>query len=77
MPPPDRPPIGLRLASTAKVVSRAFDDALGRAGGSLPAWLVLVSLKTGKLASRRELASAVGVREATLTHHAAESIAIG
>ncbi len=69
MPPPDRPPIGLRLASTAKVVSRAFDDALVRAGGSLPVWLVLLSLKTRKLASQRELASAVGIREATLTHH--------
>jgi len=32
-------------------------------------WLVLVSLKTRRLANQRELAGAVGVREATLTHH--------
>jgi MarR family transcriptional regulator, transcriptional regulator for hemolysin len=51
------------------VVSRAFDDALGEAGGSLPVWLVLLNTKAGRLANQRELAEAVGVREATLTHH--------
>jgi MarR family transcriptional regulator for hemolysin len=50
-------------------VSRAFDDALGEAGGSLPVWLVLLNLKTRRMSSQRELADAVGVREATLTHH--------
>jgi MarR family transcriptional regulator for hemolysin len=30
---------------------------------------VLISLKTRRLASQRELADAVGVKEATLTHH--------
>jgi MarR family transcriptional regulator, transcriptional regulator for hemolysin len=69
MPPPTRPPTGLRLARTARVVSRAFDDALSEAGGSLPAWLVLLNLKTRRLANQRELAVAIGVREATLTHH--------
>jgi MarR family transcriptional regulator for hemolysin len=33
---PSQPPIGLLLARTAKAVSRAFDDALTAAGGSLP-----------------------------------------
>ena len=42
---PARLPIGLHLAQVAKVVSRAFDDALAEAGGSLPVWLVLISLK--------------------------------
>jgi MarR family transcriptional regulator for hemolysin len=67
--PPAGPPIGLRLARTAKAVSRAFDDALAEAGGSVPGWLILISLKTRPLANQRELAEAVGIREATLTHH--------
>jgi MarR family transcriptional regulator for hemolysin len=50
-------------------VSRAFDDALAAAGGSLPAWLVLLNSKTRQLANQRELADAMGIREATLTHH--------
>jgi MarR family transcriptional regulator, transcriptional regulator for hemolysin len=67
--PPASPPIGLQLARTAKAISRAFDDTLAEAGGSVPIWLVLISLKTRPLANQRELAEAVGIREATLTHH--------
>ena len=66
---PVRTPIGLELARAARTVSRAFDDALAGAGGSLPVWLVLLNLKTRQLSSQRDLAEAVGVREATLTHH--------
>jgi len=66
---PLRPPIGRQLASTAKTVSRAFDDELAAAGGSVPVWLVLISLKSQRLRNQRELAAAVGIREATLTHH--------
>jgi MarR family transcriptional regulator for hemolysin len=66
---PLRPPIGRQLASTAKTVSRAFDDAMAAAGGSVPVWLVLISLKSQRLRNQRELAAAVGIREATLTHH--------
>jgi MarR family transcriptional regulator, transcriptional regulator for hemolysin len=62
-------PLGLRLARAAKSVSRAFDDALAAAGGSRPAWLVLVSLKGRPLTSQRELADAIGIRGPTLTHH--------
>ena len=69
MPAPSIIPIGLQLARTAKLVSRAFDDDLAAAGGSLPVWLVLVSLKTKHLANQRELADAVGIQAATLTHH--------
>jgi len=66
---PARVPIGLQLARSARVVSRAFDAALAEAGGSLPVWLVLLNTKAGRIANQRELADAVGVREATLTHH--------
>jgi MarR family transcriptional regulator for hemolysin len=66
---PARIPIGLQLNQAARAVSRAFDDALAEAGGSLPAWLILLNLKTRSLANQRELADAVGIREATLTHH--------
>jgi MarR family transcriptional regulator, transcriptional regulator for hemolysin len=66
---PATPPIGLRLAGAARLVGRAFDDALGAAGGSLPVWLVLLNLKIRPGANQRELAGAVGIREATLTHH--------
>jgi MarR family transcriptional regulator, transcriptional regulator for hemolysin len=66
---PARVPVGLQLAQTARTVSRAFDDALAAAGGSLPAWLVLLNTKTRQLANQRELAEAMGIREATLTHH--------
>ncbi|HEY1619675.1 MAG TPA: MarR family winged helix-turn-helix transcriptional regulator [Streptosporangiaceae bacterium] len=66
---PASPPIGLHLARVARDTNRAFDAALTQAGGSLPVWLVLISLKSGKLANQRELAGAVGIQEATLTHH--------
>ena len=69
MGPPPREPVGLVLARTAKAVSRAFDDALVEAGGSLPTWLVLVSLRQGRPAAQRELAEAVGIEGPTLTHH--------
>lgn len=69
MPRPAQPPIGLVLAGTAKAASRAFDDALAAAGGSVPMWLILLSLKTRQVGNQRELADAVGVRGATLTHH--------
>ena len=66
---PEDTPIGLYLTRTARLVSRAFDDALAEAGGSLPVWLVLLNLKIQQDANQRQLAEAVGVSEATLTHH--------
>jgi MarR family transcriptional regulator, transcriptional regulator for hemolysin len=66
---PARLPIGLQLARAAKAVSRAFDDALAQAGGSVPVWLVLISVKSRQAASQRELAAAAGIQGATLTHH--------
>jgi MarR family transcriptional regulator for hemolysin len=69
MPRPARPPVGLHLAQVAKIVSRTFDDALAEAGGSLPVWLILITLKSRQLANQRQLAAAVGIQGATLTHH--------
>jgi MarR family transcriptional regulator, transcriptional regulator for hemolysin len=66
---PAREPLGLQLTRVSRIVSRAFGDALAEAGGSLPVWLVLISLKSGQLASQRKLADAVGIQGATLTHH--------
>ena len=64
-----RAPIGLRLNQAARAVERAFDKALADAGGTLPIWLILLSLKIRRPANQRDLAEAVGIREATLTHH--------
>lgn len=69
MPGPTRRPLGLNLAQTAKVVGRAFDEALADAGGSAPVWLVLITLKTRPGSNQREIAEAVGIQGATLTHH--------
>ena len=69
MPEPFPAPIGLRLNQTARAVERAFDGALAEAGGTLPVWLILLNLKIGKPGTQRDLAEAVGIREATLTHH--------
>src|SRR4029077_14715730 len=69
VPRPAHTPIGLNLARTARAVSRAFGDALAHAGGSGPRSRVLISLKTQPVRNQRELAEAVGIREATLTHH--------
>lgn len=66
---PDRPPVGMHLSRVAREAGRAFDAALAEAGGSLPVWLVLISLKSHQLANQRALAEAVGIQEATLTHH--------
>ena len=69
MPAPKQPPIGLHVNQAARVIAQAFDAALAEAGGSLPVWLVLLNLKTGRLGKQGDLAAAVGIREATLTHH--------
>ena len=67
--PPQIEPIGLEVTRTAKALSRAFDEALAAGGGSLPTWLVLVSLIGRTHERQRDLADAVGVEGATLTHH--------
>jgi MarR family transcriptional regulator for hemolysin len=69
MPEPYPVPIGLRLNQAARAVGRAFDEALAEAGGSLPVWLILLNLTIRRPGTQRDLAEAVGIREATLSHH--------
>jgi MarR family transcriptional regulator for hemolysin len=69
MPEPFPLPIGLRLNQAARAVGRAFDEALAEAGGSLPVWLILLNLTNRRPATQRKLAEAIGISEATLTHH--------
>jgi MarR family transcriptional regulator for hemolysin len=69
MPEPFPVPIGLRLSQVARAVGRAFDKALAEAGGTLPVWLILLNLKIHKPGPQRDLAEAIGITEATLTHH--------
>jgi MarR family transcriptional regulator, transcriptional regulator for hemolysin len=54
---------------TARTVSRAFNDALVEAGGSVPIWLVLTTLRGEAWRTQQELARAVGIEGPTLTRH--------
>jgi MarR family transcriptional regulator, transcriptional regulator for hemolysin len=65
----DGEPIGLEVARTGRVLSRAFDAALAAAGGSLPVWLVLTTVKRSEHTRQRDIAGAIGLEDATLTHH--------
>jgi MarR family transcriptional regulator, transcriptional regulator for hemolysin len=65
----DSEPIGLEVARTARILNRAFDDALVAVGGSLPVWLVLTTVKRAEHTRQREIADAIGRQDATLTHH--------
>ena len=66
---PPTTPIGLQIANTSKAVSRAFNDRLADAGGSVPMWLILSSLKSNERRTQLELARAVGIEGPTLTRH--------
>jgi MarR family transcriptional regulator, transcriptional regulator for hemolysin len=66
---PREEPVGRALASAAKSVSRAFNHELAAAGGSQPTWLILLALKQQPWRTQQELAGAVGIEGATLTHH--------
>ncbi|WP_370517462.1 MarR family winged helix-turn-helix transcriptional regulator [Pseudactinotalea sp. HY160] len=66
---PEHSPIGRDLTRVAKLVGRSFDDALTAVGGSLPQWLILIALKSGRAASQRALADDIGIGGATLTVH--------
>lgn len=69
MPAPRQEPIGLQVARTAKAMGRAFDEAMGAAGGSVSTWLIVLALKTGSTRTQAELAAAVGVQGPTMTYH--------
>jgi MarR family transcriptional regulator for hemolysin len=77
MPAANRPPIGMALNRTARIVGRAFDEALTAAGGSLPMWLVLLNVETDQASTQRSLAATLGLREPTLSHHLAAMQADG
>jgi MarR family transcriptional regulator for hemolysin len=66
---PTDEPIGLEVARTGRVISKAFNDALTAAGGSLAQWLVVATLKQREHSMQRDLADAIGIEGATLTHH--------
>jgi MarR family transcriptional regulator for hemolysin len=63
------PPIGLRLARTARAASQAFERAMADAGGSASAWQVLVLVRSQQWGNQTEMAEAMGITGATLTHH--------
>ena len=67
--PPVAPPIGLRLARTARVVTQAFERALAEVGGSVPAWQVLLIVRSEEWGTQAGMAQAMGITGATLTHH--------
>jgi MarR family transcriptional regulator, transcriptional regulator for hemolysin len=67
--PPTAEPIGRVLDSTAKLLSRAFDQQLVEAGGTRPGWLILLALKQQRHRTQQDLAGAVGIEGPTLTHH--------
>jgi len=66
---PVKTPTGLLLAKTSKAISRAFNDTLAEAGGSLPTWLVLSSVKGEARRTQLEVARAMGIEGPTLTRH--------
>jgi len=61
--------LSLLVGGVAKQLSRSFDDALVAAGGSAPVWQVLRALTSGDHRTQADLATAIGVRQPTLTHH--------
>jgi MarR family transcriptional regulator, transcriptional regulator for hemolysin len=63
------PPLGLRLARTAHVVSQAFERAMAEAGGSASAWQVLLLVRSEEWGTQARIAEAMGITGATLTHH--------
>jgi MarR family transcriptional regulator, transcriptional regulator for hemolysin len=62
-------PIGLQLAHTSKSVSRAFGDALGEVGGSVPMWLILTHVIGENWPAQHQLARAMHIEGPTLTRH--------
>ena len=67
--PPAAEPVGRAIASSAKLLIRAFERELAEAGGSQPVWLILLALKQQDWRTQQDLAAAVGIEGPTLTHH--------
>ncbi|GAB3172419.1 MarR family winged helix-turn-helix transcriptional regulator [Myceligenerans halotolerans] len=62
-------PVAVALWKTAQPLIRGFDALLLEHGASWQVWHILLALSTNPPRTQRELAGAVGIREATLTHH--------
>jgi MarR family transcriptional regulator for hemolysin len=62
-------PIGLHLVRTARAVSQAFDRAMTEAGGSAAVWQVLLLVRSQQWGTQSQMAQAMGITGATLTHH--------
>jgi MarR family transcriptional regulator for hemolysin len=62
-------PIGLQLARTARAVGAAFERAMAEAGGSASTWQVLLIVRSQEWGNQAEIARAMGITGATLTHH--------
>src|SRR3954462_6411102 len=58
---PANPPIGREVAATAKALDRAFTEALASAGGTLPTWLILLTLKQQPHRTQQDIPRAVGI----------------
>jgi MarR family transcriptional regulator for hemolysin len=67
--PPVVPPLGLRLSRTARALTNEFERAMAEAGGSASLWQVLVLVRSNEWGKQSELADAMGITSATLTHH--------
>ena len=51
------------------MVTQAFERAMAEAGGSAATWQVLLLVRSRQWGTQSELADAMGVTGATLTHH--------
>ena len=67
--PPIETPIGLRLTRTARAVNQAFERSMTEAGGSAAAWQVLLLVRSANWGNQAQMAQAMGITGATLTHH--------
>jgi MarR family transcriptional regulator for hemolysin len=67
--PARQPPIGILIAQVGRQLDRAFDEALVRAGGSRPTWLILLAVKSGAGDAQARIATRVGISGPTLIHH--------
>ena len=66
---PQTTPLGLQLAKTARAVSHEFERAMSESGGAAAAWQVLLLIRSGQWGTQSNLAKAMGVTGATMTHH--------
>lgn len=67
--PPGEQAIALQLWNTAQMMGDVFDEYMDGAGGTRYQYFVYLALDRHPQASQREIARAVGVDDATLTHH--------